>query len=80
MPRSTNTDGLLGAVAINVRFYRTNQKMPRRILSEKSEISERYLAQLEAGKANISILLMERIGKALGLPMETLLERPAANA
>ena len=62
-------------VAERVRARRTELEMPRRVLAEKTDISERYLAQLEAGKANVSIILLERIAKGLGVDMVSLLER-----
>ncbi len=61
-------------VGDRVRFHRTESSMSRRVLAEKTDISERYLAQLEAGKANISILLIERIAKALGVSLTELLK------
>ena len=61
-------------VGERVRFHRTESSMSRRVLAEHTDISERYLAQLEAGKANISILLIERISKALGVSLTELLK------
>lgn len=46
--------------------------MTRKILARDSGISERYLAQLEAGRGNTSILLLQRIASALGLPLAEL--------
>ncbi|MGA2419547.1 MAG: helix-turn-helix transcriptional regulator, partial [Candidatus Acidiferrum sp.] len=43
------------------------------ILSRDSRVSERYLAQLETGHGNISILLLRQIAQALDLPMQVLL-------
>ena len=68
---SKNLRDLVGE---RVRFHRTENSMPRRILAEQTDISERYLAQLEAGKANISILLIERIAKSLGVSLTELMK------
>lgn len=68
---SKNLRDLVGG---RVRFHRTESSMSRRVLAEQTDISERYLAQLEAGKANISILLIERIAKALGVSLTELLK------
>ena len=68
---SKNLRDLVGE---RVRFHRTESSMPRRILAEQTDISERYLAQLEAGKANISILLIERIAKSLGVSLTELMK------
>ena len=46
--------------------------MTRKILSRDSGVSERYLAQLETGQGNISILLLRQLATALDMPIETL--------
>jgi XRE family transcriptional regulator, aerobic/anaerobic benzoate catabolism transcriptional regulator len=46
--------------------------MTRKILARDSGVSERYLAQLETGQGNISILLLRDIARALDLPLEVL--------
>ena len=47
--------------------------MTRKILARDSGVSERYLAQLESGQGNVSILLLRDIAKALDIPLEVLL-------
>jgi XRE family transcriptional regulator, aerobic/anaerobic benzoate catabolism transcriptional regulator len=47
--------------------------MSRKILARDSQVSERYLAQLEAGKGNVSILLLRQIAQALSMPLDSLL-------
>jgi XRE family aerobic/anaerobic benzoate catabolism transcriptional regulator len=60
-----------------VRQARARRGMSRKVLAADSGVSERYLAQLEKGQGNISILLLRRIGQALDLPLEVLvLEGP----
>jgi len=46
--------------------------MTRKLLARDSGVSERYLAQLETGQGNISILLLRQIAKALDTPVEAL--------
>ena len=46
--------------------------MTRKILARDSGVSERYLAQLESGQGNVSILLLRDIARALDLPLEAL--------
>jgi len=48
--------------------------MTRRILARDSGVSERYLAQLETGQGNASVLLLQRIAAALNLPLTELLQ------
>jgi len=51
--------------------------MSRKVLAADSGVSERYLAQLEAGLGNVSILLLRQIASALGLPLTELLAESA---
>lgn len=53
-----------------VREARARRGMTRRILSLDSGVSERYLAQLETGHGNISVLLLRQVAKALNLPID----------
>jgi XRE family transcriptional regulator, aerobic/anaerobic benzoate catabolism transcriptional regulator len=48
--------------------------MTRKILARDSGLSERYLAQLESGKGNVSIKLLRRVGEALNLPLARLVD------
>ncbi|MEM7507122.1 MAG: helix-turn-helix transcriptional regulator [Pseudomonadota bacterium] len=62
----------LARVGARVRSRRKERKLSRRVLSERSGVSQRYLAQLEAGEGNISLALLLRVAAALGLPVESL--------
>lgn len=57
--------GLITRVGERVRKARELKGIPRRVLSEMSGVSPRYLAQLEAGDGNISIGLLQRVAIAL---------------
>lgn len=48
-----------------VRASRLRCDMSRRELARKSGISERYIAQIEAGKGNVSIVLLLRLAFAI---------------
>jgi DNA-binding XRE family transcriptional regulator len=48
-----------------LRALRSRRDMSRRELSRRSGISERYIAQIEAGKGNVSIVLLLRIAHAV---------------
>ncbi|HXZ01620.1 MAG TPA: helix-turn-helix transcriptional regulator [Stellaceae bacterium] len=52
-----------------IREARARRGMTRKILARDSGVSERYLAQLEAGHGNISIVLLRQIAHAMGLPL-----------
>lgn len=60
----------LRRVGERLRTLRARRGVTRRDLSRLSGVSERYIAQLEGGSGNISILLLRRIGRALGVPAE----------
>lgn len=61
----SDVDDLLSRLGHNVRLLRTSKRMPRRVLSDLSGVSPRYLAQLESGQGNISIGLLHRVADAL---------------
>lgn len=63
---------LQARVGDRVRATRTARQMSRRVLSEMSGVSPRYLAQLEGGEGNISIGLLFRVAEALGVSLEML--------
>ena len=48
-----------------VRATRLQREMSRRELAGRSGVSERYIAQIEAGKGNVSIVLLLRIVHAV---------------
>jgi XRE family transcriptional regulator, aerobic/anaerobic benzoate catabolism transcriptional regulator len=56
-----------------VREARAKRGQSRKLLAAQSGVSERYLAQLEAGQGNVSILLLRQIAAALDLPITELL-------
>jgi XRE family aerobic/anaerobic benzoate catabolism transcriptional regulator len=61
-----------------VRTMRGLRGMSRKVLARVSGISERYIAQLESGKGNVSIVLLRRVASALGTHIEDLI--PTADA
>lgn len=63
--RSFSENDFLKRLGDGVRTMREHGDMSRRELARNSEISERYIAQIEAGKANVSIVLLLRIAKAI---------------
>jgi XRE family transcriptional regulator, aerobic/anaerobic benzoate catabolism transcriptional regulator len=65
-------ENLQAMVAERVRKARERKGIPRRVLSENSGVSQRYLAQLESGEGNISIGLLQRIATVLDHRIEWL--------
>jgi XRE family aerobic/anaerobic benzoate catabolism transcriptional regulator len=68
----------LGRLGERVRAGRNAQGMTRKELAESSGVSERYLAQLEAGRGNISVLLLRRVARAMRVPVGALVREDAA--
>lgn len=63
----------LKALGDRVRQARARRGMTRKQLARDSGISERYLAQIEAGLGNISVLVLRQLAKALNVSFEVLL-------
>ena len=70
----------LAALGDRVREARARRGMSRKLLAADSGVSERYLAQLEAGQGNVSILLLRQITSALNLPITELLSEESGDA
>src|SRR4051812_27318165 len=56
-----------------VRTMRALRGMSRKVLAKVLGISERYIAQLESGKGNVSIVLLRRVSNAMGAHLEDLI-------
>src|ERR671935_64660 len=74
----------LARLGERVRAWRAEHGMSRKSLSAACGVSERYLAQLEAGQGNISVLLLRKVARAMGVAVERLVreedtvEKPSA--
>jgi len=64
----------LASLGRRVRKARERRDMPRKELSRMADVSERYLAQLEAGEGNASVILLRRVAGALGVRLIDLLD------
>jgi XRE family transcriptional regulator, aerobic/anaerobic benzoate catabolism transcriptional regulator len=65
--------GFLQQLGQRVRTMRSLRGMSRKVLAKVSGISERYIAQLESGKGNVSIVLLRRVANAMGTHLEDLI-------
>jgi XRE family aerobic/anaerobic benzoate catabolism transcriptional regulator len=86
MKRAPSSEGVadaenefLIALGKRVREIRERRGMARKILARDADVSERYLAQLESGDGNVSIVLLRRIALALGVPLTELLGNSGAS-
>jgi XRE family aerobic/anaerobic benzoate catabolism transcriptional regulator len=68
-------DAFGAAVGELVRVARAKRGMTRRQLAQDSGASERYLAQIESGQGNPSVIMLKAIAGALDVPIIELLPR-----
>jgi len=74
MPKKPDAeDEFLEQLGQRVRTMRALRGMSRKVLAKTSKISERYIAQLESGKGNVSIVLLRRVSAAMGAHVEDLI-------
>ncbi|MDB6090683.1 MAG: anaerobic benzoate catabolism transcriptional regulator [Gammaproteobacteria bacterium] len=64
----------LASLGRRVRAAREQRGMARKMLSRTASVSERYLAALEAGEGNASVILLRRVAGALGMRLTDLLD------
>lgn len=71
----------LHALGEHIRDLRVRRGMTRAILARDSGVSLRYLAQLESGEGNISVLRLRQVAQAMAMPLEEIVrvgpEQPA---
>ncbi len=80
-PALANADeNFLARLGGKVRDARVRRRLTRKALARESAVSERYLAELEAGRGNISVLLLRQVAGTLGLPLAELLRENEAQA
>jgi XRE family aerobic/anaerobic benzoate catabolism transcriptional regulator len=72
-----DSDPYLHRLGERVRTLRHQRGITRKALAAHAKVSERYLAQLEAGLGNCSIVLLRRIARAIGLPVTQLVHEGA---
>jgi XRE family aerobic/anaerobic benzoate catabolism transcriptional regulator len=68
-------DAFADAIGRLVRLARAKRGMTRRQLAAGSGASERYLAQIEGGQGNPSVIILKAIADALDLPVIELIPR-----
>jgi XRE family transcriptional regulator, aerobic/anaerobic benzoate catabolism transcriptional regulator len=77
----TREEDFLLSLGKRVRQARSRRGMTRKMVAREADVSERHLAQLEAGEGNVSIVLLRRIAAALNITLAELftseIEEPA---
>ncbi|HYJ19839.1 MAG TPA: helix-turn-helix transcriptional regulator [Burkholderiales bacterium] len=75
-PGATEADAdevFLARLGEKVRDARLRRGLTRKMLARDSAVSERYLAELEAGRGNFSVLLLRKVAGTLGLSLAELM-------
>src|SRR5687767_4413788 len=67
---------LLLRIATRVRRLRKERGLTARELAERSALSLRFIAELEAGRANIAVLRLDGVANALGVSLASLVAAP----
>src|SRR6185369_8928321 len=70
-----HADAFAASLGGIVRTSRAKRGMTRRQLAEQSGTSERYLAQIEGGQGNPSVIVLKAIAEALDVSIVDLLPR-----
>jgi XRE family aerobic/anaerobic benzoate catabolism transcriptional regulator len=68
---------LLKEIGDRVRAIRSEEGLTQVDLAERSILSSRFIAQIEAGQANMSIMRLAEISSALGRPLQELIPPPS---
>src|SRR5690349_1033056 len=76
----TGHDGhpLLAGLGAKVRALRGERGFTRRSLADQSGLSERFVADLEAGRANISVVNLAEVARVLRVSLPSLLSHAEA--
>jgi len=71
----------LALIGARIRSLRSQRGLTRKMLAAQSGVSERFLAELETGRGNPSVLLLRHLARALDVPVTSLLiEGPEPSA
>ena len=71
-----NADLLLSTLGRRARALRTAKRLTLREVAERSDLSARFLVQIESGEANVSVRKLAALARALGTTPADLLSGP----
>lgn len=72
-PARAENNALLRDIGARLRHERAKRAVTRKTLAQQCQTSERYLAQIELGTANPSVLVLDAVARALDLDMVDLM-------
>lgn len=62
-------------IGLNVQRLRRAKELSQEELAARADVHQTYLSGVERGRRNPSVLILDRIAKALGADVEELLKR-----
>ena len=65
---------ILTQLGMRIRYLRKQKGMSQLDLALEAEVNKNYISDLERGSRNPSILILEKIAKALGVSLEILFQ------
>ena len=67
--------GIAKIIGERIRIYRNRLKLNQEELAEKAGLHNTYIGQLERGEKNATLESIEKVAKALDIPLEILFEK-----
>jgi XRE family transcriptional regulator, regulator of sulfur utilization len=61
-----------------IRSERLRQGLTQELVAEKARLSTAFIGQIERGQNTASLISLEKIARALGVPLADLLRQPSA--
>lgn len=74
LARGDLMSNIANIIGERIRSYRLQAGYTQEILAEKAELHNTYIGQIERGEKNATLESIEKIAKALKLPLEKLFE------
>lgn len=62
-------------IGLNVQRLRRGKELSQEELAARADVHQTYLSGVERGKRNASVLVLERIAKALGVDVAELFKK-----
>lgn len=60
-------------VGLNIRKYRERKSWSQEQLALEAELHRAYIGQIERGEKNVGLINLEKIAKALSVPIQKLI-------